>query len=330
MILLTGGTGLIGSHLLLEFLNRELRVRVLYRNEEKRKRTINFLTEQGIDLKKTEQIAWVKGDILDIPTLNEAIAGTDKVFHCAALISFDPGDYRKLRKVNIEGTANVVNACIGQGVKQLFYMSSVAALGGTMNGKPISEANEWNPSQDNNVYAITKYGAEMEVWRGTQEGVPCVIFNPGVVLGEGIWENSTEKFFSAVDKGLRYYPGGTSGFVDVKDVVQAIMTASTTNITNERFVLVGENLSYKDLFSGIAAVTGNKAPDKKLSPWILEVLWRLDRFRSAIFGGPAKLTRANARSASETTLYDNSKAKEVLDLSFTPISHTLERIAKHR
>lgn len=330
MILLTGGTGLIGSHLLLDFLSRELSVRVLYRSEEKRRRTLDFLEKQGIPAGRTEMITWIQGDILDIPVLNEAMTGVHLVFHCAALISFDPGAYRQLRKINIEGTANVVNACIHHNVSRLFYMSSVAALGGSANGTPISETNEWNPNHDNNVYAITKYGAEMEVWRGSQEGVPCVIFNPGVVLGEGIWENSTGKFFDTIEKGLRYYPPGTSGFVDVKDVVAAIVSAAEKDIRNERFILVGENLSYKDLFSGIAKVTGKKAPWKELQPWVLEVLWRLDRLRTRLFGGAAKITRANARSAVQTTRYDNSRARKVLELQFTPIQNTLKRIAAVR
>lgn len=330
MILLTGGTGLIGSHLLLNFLSRDLRVRVLYRSEEKRKKTLEFLTSQGIPPSKASSTEWIQGDILDIPTLNTAIQGADRVFHCAALISFDPNEYRNLRKVNIEGTANVVNACIHQGVSRLFYMSSVAALGGASNGQPVTENNQWNPNHDNNVYAITKYGAEMEVWRGSQEGVPCVIFNPGVVLGEGIWENSTGKFFQAIESGLSYYPPGTSGFVDVKDVVAAITSAAEKNIKNERFILVGGNHSYLKLFSEIARTTGNKPPHKELKPWMLEVLWRLDGLRVRIFGGPAKITRANARSASQATFYDNSRAQEVLGISFTQLSETVERIAAVR
>lgn len=330
MILLTGGTGLIGSHLLLHFLSRDLRVRVLYRSEEKRERTLAFLTDQGMDQKTTATIEWVSGDILDIPSLNEAMEGADRVFHCAALISFDPADYRKLRKVNIEGTANIVNACIHHGISRLFYMSSVAALGGAPDGQPVTENNQWNPNHDNNVYAITKYGAEMEVWRGSQEGVPCVIFNPGVVLGEGIWENSTGKFFNAVEKGLSYYPPGGSGFVDVKDVISAIVSAVDKDIRNERFILVGENLSYRELFHSIAKAAGKTPPEKKLQPWMLEVLWRLDRVRVSLFGGAARLTKANARSAAGMTAYDNSRAREVLGLHFTPVHQTLERVAAAR
>lgn len=328
MILITGATGLVGSHLLLHFLKEGQQLRVLYRSEEKKARTLEFLQEEGTASSDLPLISWVKGDLLDIARLNEAIEGTDMVFHCAALISFDPKEYRKLRKVNIEGTANVVNACIEKGVKKLFYMSSIAALGRSATKGPITEEDQWNANRENNVYAITKYGAEMEIWRGSQEGLDCVVFNPGVILGEGVWDNSTGKLFKAIDKGLKYYPGGGTGFVDVKDVVEAIISALKKNISGERFILVGENLTFREVFTMIANVRGKKAPDKEAKPWLLELLWRLDWLRAHLCMTSRKLSKASARSAQTMEHYDNTKAREILDLQFSPVKETLARIAR--
>ncbi|THD69079.1 NAD-dependent epimerase/dehydratase family protein [Robertkochia marina] len=328
MILITGGTGLVGSHLILQLLEKKSSLRILYRSEAKKEQTLRFLEQKGISASRLSSLEWIKGDILDLTLLNKAVEGTQEVYHCAALISFDTRDYKRLRKINIEGTANVVNTCLHHGISKLCYVSSIAALGKPSNNKWVTEEQSWNPQQNNNVYAITKYGAELEVWRGNQEGLPSIIVNPGVVLGEGLWEHSTEKFFKAVDNGLSYYTKGTTGFVDVKDVVKAMISAMEKDIVNEKFILVGENKTFKDLFSIIAAYRGKKPPMKEVNPWILEVLWRLDWLFANLFRQPRKLTKANARSSGETTFYENKKVKQTLDFTFTPLEETIERISR--
>lgn len=328
MILITGGTGLVGSHLIIQLLEKNTPLRILYRSEVKKEQTLSFLEQMEVPASGLSLLHWVKGDILDITSLTKAVKNAHEVYHCAALISFDTRDYKRLRKINIEGTANVVNICLKHGVSKLCYVSSIAALGKPGNNGRISEDQAWNPLQNNNVYAITKYGAEMEVWRGSQEGLSCIIVNPGVVLGEGLWEQSTKKFFKAVDNGLSYYTKGTTGFVDVKDVVEAMTSAMEKDIVNEKFILVGENKSFKDLFTLIAAHRGKKPPSKEVKPWILEVLWRLDWVVANLFRQPRKLTKANARSSGETTIYDNKKVKQTLDFTFTSLEETIERISR--
>lgn len=328
MILITGGTGLVGSHLILRLLEKNTSLRILYRSEAKKESTLRFLEQKGVAASGRSHLQWVKGDILDITLLNKAVKGVQEVYHCAALISFDARDYKKLRKINIEGTANVVNTCLQHGVLKLCYVSSIAALGKPGDNGWVTEEQQWNPQQNNNVYAITKYGAEMEVWRGSQEGLSCIIVNPGVVLGEGLWEHSTKKFFKAVDKGLSYYTKGATGFVDVRDVVDAMISAMEKDIVNEKFILVGENKTFKELFRLIAEHRGKKPPSKAVQPWILELLWRLDWLVANIFRKPRKLTKANARSSGETTFYDNNKVKQSLHFTFTPLEETIERISQ--
>lgn len=329
MILITGGTGLIGSHLISYLLKKDMPVRALFRNEEKKQSTLEFLSGQGHTPNTLSTLEWFAADILDVSQLNEAFRGIEVVYHCAARISFDPGDYRSLRKSNIEGTANVVNTCIHHQVKKLCYVSSIATLGKTPGSIPITEKEPWNPQNNNNVYAITKYGAEMEVWRGSQEGLNCIVFNPGVVLGEGLWDQSTGKFFKAIDKGLKYYPSGSTGFVDVKDVVLAMVKGTESTIKNEKFILVGTNLSFKDLFTIIAKFRDQRPPGSEVPGWVLELLWRLDWLVGFLFRRPRKLSKASARSARTTDIFDSSKARELLDISFTPLEKTIERIANY-
>ena len=190
MILVTGSTGLVGAHLLYKLISNNEKVRAIYRNEGKLNNVKKVFSTYIDDYKNLfENIDWVKADILDIPSLSKAFKGIDYVYHCAAFVSFEPDKYHLLRRTNIEGTANIVNLCISNSIKKLCYVSSIATIGNELNNNPITEDSVWNPEEEHSVYAITKYGAEMEVWRGTQEGVDAIIVNPGVILGVGKTQN---------------------------------------------------------------------------------------------------------------------------------------------
>ena len=183
MVLITGATGLVGSHLALHLLENNERIRAIYRTKTSIEKTKSLFKLYGKE-SLFEQIEWIEADINDIPSLEIAFKGVEYVYHCAALISFDPKDEKKLRKINIEGTANIVNFCLAFNVKKLCHVSSIAALGDLMEHETlITEETIWNPEKHHSDYAISKYGAEMEIWRGLQEGLPVVIINPGVILG---------------------------------------------------------------------------------------------------------------------------------------------------
>ena len=190
MILVTGATGLVGSHLLLHLLQNGEEVRALYRNQENIQKTkALFQWKNQSDL--FEKINWFQGCITEIPSLEIAFQDIDYVYHCAAVISFNPNDEEILRKANIEGTANIVNFCLAKNIKKLCYVSSIAALGDLQEHENIiTEETEWNPEKPHSDYAITKYGAEMEVWRGQEEGLDSIVVNPGVILGPGFWQNA--------------------------------------------------------------------------------------------------------------------------------------------
>jgi len=239
MILVTGGTGLVGAHLLYKLTSQNEKIRAIYRSEHKIQLVKNVFESYSADAENLfKKIEWVEADILDIPALLEAFKDITYVYHSAAFVSFEPNKYHLLRRTNIDGTANVVNLCLSENVKKLCYVSSIATLGNELNNKPVSEDTIWNPEADNNDYAITKYGAEMEVWRGTQEGLNAVIVNPGVILGFGFWDNGTGNLFKKAQKGFKFYTSGTIALVSVEDVVKVMIDLMHSDIVNERFVLI--------------------------------------------------------------------------------------------
>src|SRR5690606_9805863 len=265
MILVTGGTGLVGSHLLYKLLKTNNKIRAIYRREHKLALVKKVFSYYSADYESLfEQIEWVEADITDIPALQRAFQDIDYVYHCAAFVSFEPDKYHVLRKINIEGTANVVNLCLSYQVKKLCYVSSIAAIGHEQNPQQlITEDTNWNQDADNSVYAITKYGAEIEVWRGTQEGIDAVIINPGIIVGSGYWNSGgSGSLIKKIYKGFPYYTNGVTGYVSVDDVVNAMYQLMQSEIKNERYILVSESLSFKNFQEKVAAVL-DVTPAKK-------------------------------------------------------------------
>jgi nucleoside-diphosphate-sugar epimerase len=331
MILVTGGTGLVGAHLLLYLIESEntgpRKIRAIYRNSETIKKTESLFQLYN---KSTlfNAIEWVEGDIIDIPTLEHAFKGIDYVYHSAALISFDPKDESVVRKTNIEGTANIVNFCLAKGVKKLCYISSTAALGDlTSTATIITEETEWNPEKPHSDYAISKYGAEMEIWRGQQEGLDVIIVNPGVIIGPGFQEQGSGLLFKAVAKGLRYYTLGKTGFVAVSDVVRMAVELMKSEIRNERFVLIGQNISFRDILNTIADALNVKKPSRHMQPYLMEIGWRVDWILANIFNKKRKLTRATAKASYSKHDYSNEKIKTTLKTDFTDVHQYIKEIS---
>ena len=325
MILVTGGTGLVGAHLLFHLLNENQPVRAIYRSEKKFdtvKRIFGYYTNNVDALFDT--IEWVKADLNNIPQLTEAFKDVTQVYHCAAFVSFEPDKFNLLQKTNIKGTANIVNFCIDHKVEKLCYVSSIAALGASLNNKAITEDTEWNKEIDNSVYAITKYGAELEVWRGTQEGLDAVIVNPGVIIGPGIWRYGSGSLIKMIYNGLKYYTTGSTGYVDVNDVVKAMIQLVKSDVKNERYILVSENLSFKDFFTKTANYLGVKPPQKEAKPWLLNIAWRLDWLKHKLTRKRRVLSKQTANSAVTTTIYSNNKIKDAIGFEFLPMDKSIE------
>jgi nucleoside-diphosphate-sugar epimerase len=327
MILVTGGTGLVGAHVLFHLMENGENVRAIYRNAksiEKNKNLFNLYKKPDL----FDAIEWLQADITDIPSLEKAFTGIDYVYHCAALISFDPKDEDLIRKTNIEGTANIVNFCIANSIQKLCFVSSIAALGDLAPHENfITEETEWNPEKPHSDYAISKYGAEMEIWRGQQEGLKVIIVNPGIILGPGFWEQGSGVLFTKVKKGLSFYTLGNFGFVAVTDVVRIATELMKSEIHNERFILIAENIVFQNLLNTIADSLAAKKPSIHASPLLMKILWRIDWIVSAVFQQERKLTKATAKASYSKKKYSNEKIKSTMNTHFLDIHQYIKEIS---
>lgn len=334
MILVTGGTGLIGAHLLYQLVSEGHKVRAIYRREKKLPLVKHVFSYYTTNYKALyEQIEWVEADLNDIPALESAFEGITKVYHVAALVTFEPDKYHLLRKINIKGTANIVNICIDRKIEKLCYVSSVAAIGQEQSETaPITEESPWPTEKDHNVYAISKFGAEKEVWRGTQEGVNAVIVNPGVVIGPGFWKSgSSGSLITRINKGIKYYTTGSTGYIDVMDLVRVMVFLMDSDIKNERFILTAENLSFQEFQNAIAKELGMSVATKEATPFLLGIGWRIDWLAKKLFGKRRTLTKQLAKSLTTLSNFQNKKIKEVYPFPFKSVEQSIkETVEKYR
>ena len=332
MILVTGGTGLVGAHLLLHLIENGENVRAIYRNQNNIQKTKSVfeLYKKG-DL--FEKINWLEADILDVPSLEIAFIGIEYVYHCAALISFDPKDEEALRKTNIEGTANMVNFSLAKGIKKFCFVSSIAALGDLQPHETfITEETDWNPEKPHSDYAISKYGAEMEVWRGVQEGLNVIIINPGVVIAPmstiSIFEHGSNELYTNVANGLPFYTLGNTGFISMDDVVKIAIELMKSNIKNERFTLISDNIVFRDILNTIAEVLKVKKPTIHAKPIFMNFLWIVNGIFSTLFFRKRSLTKATAKASYSKNLYSNEKIKTALGTVFLDVHQYIKEASK--
>ena len=328
MILVTGGTGLLGTHLLYKLVAQGEKVRAIYRDAlkfEVVKKVFSFYSETPEIL--FNKIEWIKADITDVPALDVAFSTISHVYHCAADVTFDPKSYKQSRLVNVVGTANIVNLCLSNKVSKLCYVSSIATLGEDLN-KPITEDTRWNPENNTqNIYAIAKYDAELEVWRGTQEGLDAVVVQPGVIIGPGLWNSGTGEIFKKVAKGFNYFTSGSVGIVDVNDVVGAMIELTNSKIVNEQFIVVSENVSYKELLHMISLSIDNKDGLKEIKRWQLLVFLQIDKLLGFMLGSKRSVYKANINSAFKQLAYDTTKVENAIDIKFISASESINKTA---
>jgi dihydroflavonol-4-reductase len=314
-VLVTGGTGFLGAYIIRQLVLEGYQVRALRRSQQ-----LPFFIPEPV----LEKVQWIKGDILDIVSLEEAMEGMDAVIHAAAKLSFESRDRDEMFQTNVEGTGNVVNTALALNLKRLIHISSVAALGRTDAGDTVDEGEQWKESKFNTNYATSKYQAEMEVWRAIAEGLECVIVNPSTVIGYGDWNHSSCSIFKTVYEGLPWYTNGVNGFVDVEDIAKAVVLLLPSEISGERFVLSGENWIFRRLFDKIADGFHKKHPSREATPILAAIAWRMEKIKSVFVGKPSILTRESAKISQTKTYFDNNKIKKYLPLfSFTPLEQTI-------
>jgi dihydroflavonol-4-reductase len=329
MKLVTGATGLVGSHLMVQLSNKGAEIKAM-----KRSGSDMHLIEKVFSLyaleaeKQLKAIQWVDADLTDITVLEDLMVDVDEIYHCAAIVSFHPSMRRLMLLTNVNGTANLVNAAVHKGNIAFCHVSSIAALGRSENQAMITEENLWKNSGSNSIYSVSKYGAEREVWRGVAEGLNAVIVNPAVILGPGNWKSGSSELFSLVWKGLKFHTSGTTGYVDVRDVASAMVTLMEKKHYGQRFILSAENLSYRQLFSWIARSLGKKEPSIHVKPWMAEIAWRLMAIKGFVMRETPAITRETARTSLVKKSYSSLKLEEAIGFKFIPVEKSINDISK--
>jgi dihydroflavonol-4-reductase len=325
LILVTGGTGLVGTHLLYDLCKSGVRVRVIKRansNVNNVKKVFSYYGNNTDELLKN--IEWVDADLLDIFSILDAMEGVTQVYHCAAMVSFESKNEAEMMRINIEGTANMVNAAIEKGVKKFCHVSSIATIGKAEHGAIITETNFWKSSPENSNYSISKYGAEREVWRASEEGLNTVIVNPSMIIGGGNWQQSSSNLFSKAYRGLKYYTDGVTGFVDVR-VAAVMIKLMNSEIANERFLLNAENAAYKRFFDLLHIEFEKSKPSIKAGKFLSSMAWRIEKIRSALTGAAPLITKETARSAHRKSTYSNEKiSTQFPDYTFISLEQSVK------
>ena len=329
MILVTGATGLVGAHLCLNLLKKNDTIVALYRREKKKVALEEFFNSKDASA-LFKKIQWRKADLCDLPALTAVFKGITKVYHCAAYISMAHYKIHQLQEVNQQGTTYIANLCVENKIKKLVYVSSIAALGSQTTTGIINEDTPWNPTVEKTPYAYSKYGAELEIWRASQEGIPVAIVNPGVILGEGMPRNPLAQLKQQIEKGLSFYPTGKTGYVAVEDVVEVMETLMNSPIENERFILVAENWCYQKMTQFVAQKMGKKAPSKVLRSKYLKIVWFFENLASGLRLRKKFLTKALIKSLADTNEIDGSKVENSLSFSYRKIGPYLDSIFKGR
>ncbi len=316
VVFITGGTGFIGSYIIKNLIQKGYTVRAIRRSNK-----LPFYIPDEI----LRKVQWVEGDVLDIVSLHDAMQDAEAVIHAAAIVSFSKKERHRMYHVNVEGTANVVNAAIENKVKRFLHVSSVAALGRTTKTETINELKKWEENKSNTHYAISKHHSELHVWRGFAEGLEGVVINPSTVLGYGDWHQSSCAIFKNAYKEFPWYTKGINGFVGVEDVAETIVQLLFSEITQKKFIVNGENRSFQQLFNTIADGFHKKHPHKEATKTMGEIAWRLERLKEIFTGKKALLTRETAKVAHSKTSFDNSALLNALPgFQFTPLEAVIK------
>jgi len=328
MILVSGGSGLLGSHLLLELVREHEEVVALKRPSsdlEEVKRVFSYYSNEADELFKL--IDWVDVDLLSYHEVERVMIDIEQVYHCAAMVSFQPRDRKKMIGFNAQSTANVVNACLELGVNKLMHVSSSSAIGRAPEGHAADETRIWARSKYSSGYAISKFRSEMEVWRGMEEGLNAVIMNPTIILGPGFWDRGSSSMFSRVADGLRHATPGVTSYVGVLNVVSAMIQLMGSDVSGERYILSSGDHSYQEVFEMMATSLGVPRKLKQVSPSTLNFLVRLDALMGFLTR-KRKITSEHVHSAFNMARFSNEKIREAIGIEFTPIPEVIENVAR--
>lgn len=316
-VLVTGGTGFLGAYIIKALIEKGYTVRAIRRSNK----LPAFIPKEIFDT-----VEWVEGDILDVVSLEDAMEGVDTVIHSAAIVSFSKKEQKQMHKVNVEGTANVVNIAMEKNIRRLVHISSVAALGRKVDGGHVNEEKKWEESKVNTHYAKSKYKGELEVWRGISEGLNAVILNPSTILGYGDWNSSSSGIFKRVFEEFRWFTPGVNGFVDVEDAAAGAVLLMESDISEERFIINGDNWPFQKIMNTMADSFRKKRPVRQTTTFLLAIAWRMEKLKSLFTGKRPLLTKESAKVAHSKTYFENTKFLTAFPkFAFTPLEQTIQK-----
>ena len=318
MIFVTGATGFLGAYITHYLVGSGARVRALKRSNSPLQLCQTFV----------DKVEWVDADINDTDALLDMLQGVNQIYHIAGLVSFDPQDRRSLYRINHVGTQNIVNAAIKSGVKKILYASSISAIGRSSKSDLVNEETEWLAgSESNSAYGDSKRLGEMEVWRAMAEGMEGVVVNPSIILGSGYWKGSLG-FTKTVDRGLKFYPAGKTGLVDVRDVADICIKLMNSDISAEKFILSAQDMYYKDFLQTLARHLGVTPPSRLAGPLATELVWRMEWLRSKITARRPIITKKTARFSQKVWTFSNEKICQRLNYEFREIVETIAEMCQ--
>ncbi|MBK8515182.1 MAG: NAD-dependent epimerase/dehydratase family protein [Saprospiraceae bacterium] len=318
-ILITGAAGFLGSYITRKLISEGFsNLGCLKRNTSNTELTNDISTSFN----------WIDGDILDIPMLQDAMKDADVIIHAAAIVNFHDLSHKKMLKTAKEGTANLVNISLDNNVKKFIHISSVAAIGRRRETETISEKNIFSQSEFDTTYGLSKFLAEQEVWRGHAEGLNVTILNPSMILGAGKWDESSVKIFKNVYSGLYFYPPGSTGWVDVRDVAESVFQSLIKDLNGQRYIISAENIQYFDILKSISKKLSVSPPKKVLKSRISSFFWRWEVAKAFFTHHVPIITKETIKSMSAKSTYENNKSVSELGIKYTPIENTIAACCK--
>lgn len=310
-ILVTGGTGFIGSNLSARLLELGYIVRILRRPDS------DLRVIKGLDVEHRF------GDIRDAESLQKAMDGCDTVFHTAAIVTFARKVKALQHEVNVLGTRNVVSACISSHVERLVFTSSIAALGHPSPGEIATELTAYNRGLHTG-YKLSKHLAEKEVLAGVEKGLNAVIVNPSVVIGERDIRMHGGQLLREARRGLLpFYLAGGMNIAYVGDVVRGHISAAMKGRTGERYILGGHNLTHKEIFRRVAQLVGGRPPFAKLPTPLLRFGTIVIERVCDVVGIEPLISSDMVAEAGMYNWFSSEKAKQELDYTVTSFDKTI-------
>ena len=329
MILVTGGTGFVGTYLLYELLKGNSSIKSTYRKEKNKELTEEFFKLKDLNHPKLfNKIIWVKMDLTEMSSLDELYYGINIIYHCAAFVSLAKRHKNLLMETNVEGTSNIINYAIKHKIKKILFISSIASIGAKDYDSIINEDHSWNHKINHTDYALSKYKSELEVWRGSQEGVPAVIVNPGFIIGSHFWNRSSSSIFKRIYNGLKFYPTGKISLVSVEDVVIASIKLMNSKIQNERFILVSENMNYKEFLDLISKNLGKSLTKYPLKKPLLYIIYFFDIILSFLRIKKRFMSKALISTFNNNQEFNGNKIKKFISFKYEKIDKKVKKICK--